>query len=182
LKLSDLIVVRQKYSGNVTEYIKRFRETHNNCYSLIVRESDLADIALAGLSSYLREKLKRIEFNDVNQVLQSTAAYENRARDCRSNSRFRDSSKEKDRGSVGMVEDNASNDEDTEVCVAEWVDTPKDKPMTCSFLKPGLGKKDEMCFTFDVTKCDKLFHILLQHKLIRLKEGHVIPTAEILAR
>jgi hypothetical protein len=37
-------------------------------------------------------------------------------------------------------------------------------------------------FTFDVTKCDKLFDVLLQNKVIRLKGGHVIPTAEQLAQ
>jgi DNA-binding CsgD family transcriptional regulator len=37
----------------VSEYTKRFRETRNKCYSLTVREKDLADLAYAGLSSYL---------------------------------------------------------------------------------------------------------------------------------
>jgi hypothetical protein len=58
LKLSDLTSVRQKYTETVSEYIKMFRETRNKCYSLTVRERDLADLAVAGLSSYLREKLE----------------------------------------------------------------------------------------------------------------------------
>jgi hypothetical protein len=74
LKLSDLTIVRQKYSQTVTEYIKQFRETRNKCYSLTVRERDLADLALAGLSSYLREKLEGMEFADVNQVMQRAVA------------------------------------------------------------------------------------------------------------
>jgi hypothetical protein len=81
-----------------------------------------------------------------------------------------------------LVEDNMGSDDDAEVCVAEWVDTPKGKPVACSFLKPGPGKKEEMCFTFDVTKCDKLFDVLLQNNIIRLKGGHVIPSADQLAR
>jgi hypothetical protein len=144
-----------------------------------VREKDLA--TLTGLSSYSREKLEGMEFTDVNQVLQCAIAYENRTGDSHSNSRFREASNERDRGSAGMVEDNATSNEDTEICVAEWVDTPKGKPMTCSFLKLGAGKRDEMCFTFDVMKCDKLFDVLLQHNIIRLKEGHVVPIAEQLA-
>jgi hypothetical protein len=58
-----------RLSKSTLEYIKRFRETRNKCYSLTVRERDLADLALVGLSSYLREKLERHKFNDVNQVL-----------------------------------------------------------------------------------------------------------------
>jgi hypothetical protein len=50
----------------VPECIKQFRETHNKCYSLTVREKDLADLAFARLSSYLRGKLKGQEFTDVN--------------------------------------------------------------------------------------------------------------------
>jgi hypothetical protein len=38
-----------------------------------------------------------------------------------------------------------------------------------------------MKFMFDVSKCDKLFNVLLQNKVIRLKGGHVIPAAEQLA-
>jgi hypothetical protein len=66
--------------------------------------------------------------------------------------------------------------------VAEWVDTPKGKPMTCPFLKPESGKKGEMKFTFDIFKCDKLFDVLLHNNLIKLKGGHVIPSAEQLAQ
>jgi hypothetical protein len=54
LKLSDLTAVRQRYTESVVKYIRHFRETRNKCYSLTIREKDLADLALAGLSSYLR--------------------------------------------------------------------------------------------------------------------------------
>jgi hypothetical protein len=64
--------------------------------------------------------------------------------------------------------------EDTDVCVAMWVDTAKDKPLACSFLRPSHGKREEVKFTFDVSKCDKLFDVLLQNKVIRFSEGHVI--------
>jgi hypothetical protein len=84
-------------------------------------------------------------------------------------------------GGVGMVDENPVSDGDTEVCVAEWIDAPKGKHVACSFLKLGPGKKDEMRFTFDVSKCDKLFDMLLQNNIIRLKGGHVIPTSEQLA-
>jgi hypothetical protein len=69
-----------------------------------------------------------------------------------------------------------------EVCVAEWVETPKDKPLACAFLKPSPRKKEEVKFTFDVTKCDKLFNILLQNKVIRLSENHVVPPPRKLAK
>jgi hypothetical protein len=149
---------------------------------LIVREWDFADLAMVDLSSYLHEKLEGQEFTDVNQVMQRDMAQENHARDNRSSSRFRDHSKEKDRSSVRLVEESLTSDEDAEICMAEWVDTPKGKPMTCPFLKPEPGKKGEMKFTFDISKCEKLFDVLLQNNIVKLKGGHVIPSTEQLAR
>jgi hypothetical protein len=46
------------------------------------------------------------------------------------------------------------------------VDTARDKPLACSILKPSPGKKEEVKFTFDVSKCDKLFDVLLLNKVI----------------
>jgi hypothetical protein len=39
-----------------------------------------------------------------------------------------------------------------------------------------------MKFMFDVSKCDKLFDVLLQNNAINLKVGHTIPTAKQLAQ
>jgi hypothetical protein len=64
-------------------------------------------------------------------------------------------------GSIWLVGDSPDNDDEVEVCMAERVDTPKGKPMTCPFLKLGPRKKEEMCFTFDMSKCNKLFDVLL---------------------
>jgi hypothetical protein len=39
-----------------------------------------------------------------------------------------------------------------------------------------------MKFTFDVSKCDRLFDVLVKGGVIRLAEGHVILTTELLAK
>jgi hypothetical protein len=49
-------------------------------------------------------------------------------------------------------------------------------------LKLSLRKKDEVKFTFDVSKCDKLFDVLLQNKVIYLSEYYVMPTLAQLAK
>jgi hypothetical protein len=68
-----------------------------------VREKDLAELALAGLSSYLREKMEGQKFAYVNQVLQHDVIHENCARNTRANCRFRYGGKHKERTSMGMV-------------------------------------------------------------------------------
>ena len=81
LRLSDLTMVRQKYNEPVHDYIRRFRDVKNRCYSLTIAEKDLADLAFSGLLDHIKDKLEGQEFLDVNQVLQKALAQENRARE-----------------------------------------------------------------------------------------------------
>ena len=76
----------------------------------------------------------------------------------------------------------SSDDENADMCVAEWDWASKSKPFVCTALKPISHKKEEMKFTFDVSKCDRIFDYLLQHKQIKLSNGHVIPPPEELKR
>jgi hypothetical protein len=147
----------------VPEYLRRFRETRNKCYNLTIGETYLIDLAFAGLSSYLNKKVEGQEFFNMNQVLQRAVIHENHRRDQKSYSQFRDGGhKERDKGNMNDLEEGSANEEEGEVCVAEWVDTPRDKPISCSFLRHGAGKRDEIKYTFDVSKCDKLFDILVK--------------------
>jgi hypothetical protein len=56
LRLSHLTSVRQKHDEPVTNYIRRFRETKNRCYNLVISERDLAELAFNDLRSHIREK------------------------------------------------------------------------------------------------------------------------------
>jgi hypothetical protein len=59
----------------------------------------------------------------------------------------------------------------------------KSKPFLCSSLKPASkSQQDEMCYTFDVAKCDMIFDYLLQEKPIKLPSGHIIPSLEQLKK
>jgi hypothetical protein len=80
LRLSDLTSLRQKYTKTVSDYLKWFREVRNWCYNLTIAEKDLADLALVGLTPYLRDKLDGQEFSDTNQLLQWALPYENHAK------------------------------------------------------------------------------------------------------
>jgi hypothetical protein len=55
-----------------------------------------------------------------------------------------------------------SNDEKADMCVAKWSWGYKLKPFICSRLKlASKSWQDEMCYTFDVAKCDRIFYYLL---------------------
>jgi hypothetical protein len=171
--------LRQKYTETISDYLRQFREVRNRCYNLTIVEKDLADLAFAGLTPYLRDKLDGQKFSNTNQLLQHVLPYENHAK----SSRFRDSAnKDKEKHHVNFVDVEANDQVGNEICVAEWVEKPRDKPISCSFLKPNGGRREEMRYTFDVSKCDCLFDLLLWGGVIRLSEGHVIPSVDILVK
>jgi hypothetical protein len=100
----------------------------------------LSRLAFAGLSIALKDKMEGQDFMYVNQVLQCAMGYESWAKEHKAYGLFKEvTSKEK--SGVNFVEEDSASDEDTEVCVPEWVDTPKENPIVCSFLKPSPGKR-----------------------------------------
>ena len=82
LKLSHLTSVKQKIHEGVAEYIRRFRDIRNRCYSLTISNRNLADL-FAGLLDFYKEKLDGQEFLNVSQVLQKSLANESRAKEAR---------------------------------------------------------------------------------------------------
>ena len=58
LKMSHLTSVKQKIHESISEYIRRFRDTRNRCYSLTISDRDLANLAFAGLLDFHKAKLE----------------------------------------------------------------------------------------------------------------------------
>jgi hypothetical protein len=77
----------------------------------------------------------------------------------------------------------SSNDEEADMCVAKWNSGSKSKPFVCSSLKPASKSwQDEVCYTFNVAKCDRIFDYLVQEKQIKLPSNHVISLEEQLKK
>jgi hypothetical protein len=71
------------------------------------------------------------------------------------------------------------DDEEANICVAEWNWGSKSKPFVCSSLKlASKSQQDEIRYTFDIANCDRIFDYLLQEKQINLPSNHVIPSPE----
>jgi hypothetical protein len=58
LRLSHLVAIKQKPNENVAEYMKRFRETCNQCYGLTIGEKDIVELAFLGLDAALKDRLE----------------------------------------------------------------------------------------------------------------------------
>jgi hypothetical protein len=181
--LSHLTAIKQKHNEPAADYIRRFRDTWNRCFNLNISDKDHADLAYSGLSLYLNVKLESHIFSDVSQVLQWALDCKSRAKESRSFPRTSDKPRNEHHINTVEYSRESLNDEEADMCVAEWSWGSKSKPFVCSSLKLASKiRQDKMCYTFDVTKCDRIFDYLLQEKQIKLPSGHVIPSWEQLKK
>ena len=129
--MSHLTSVRQSRDESVNDYIRRFRDTKNRCFSVNIAEKDLADLAFNGLRSHIKERLEGYDFFTVTQVHQRALAIESRSKEPQESHRHH-------RSSVHTLECNSdcSDDESKDVYAAKFVWPSQAKPFTCSALKP----------------------------------------------
>ena len=133
-------------------------------------------MAFNGLRSYLKEKLEGFDFITVNHLQMRAVGVEFK---CKNSKDFF----KPHRSNTHVVENDSdcSDDEEKGVYAVEFVWPSKDKPSMCPSLKPvQKNRQNEMKFTFDISKCDRIFDELLKHGNIRL--SHAIPSLEELKR
>jgi hypothetical protein len=116
------------------------------------------------LLSYLRDKLDRTQFFSIAQLHQQALACE---------SRFKDTLKLAAR-TIHLIERDSSDDESADVYTVKFIWPTKAKSSACSSLQPvQKNRQEEIKFTFNVAKCDKIFDELLKNGNIKLT--HTIP-------
>jgi hypothetical protein len=128
------------------------------------------------MRSYLREKLEGHIYLSLMQLQQFAWVQENQIKNTKEIARS-------SRREVDVIEHSSdnSNDESSEVLTAEFVWPSKAKSLTCDALKPTHKKwQDDIKYTFDVAKCDKIFNELHMGGYIKL--SHTLPLLEELKR
>jgi hypothetical protein len=166
VKLFHLAFVRQQHDESVVNYIKRFRDTKT--YDLVSRflRKNLADLVFPGLHSYIKEKLEGHNFASVNQVLGRALAQVNWSRDL--------SKSKSDRFNIYFLSNDldALDDGSNDTYATEFTWSSEDKSHTCASLNPIYRNwQDELKYTFDVGKCDKIYDELLRIGKIRLSHA-----------
>jgi hypothetical protein len=84
---------------------------------------------------------------------------------------------------VHVIDDHfdCSDDENREVCLAEIKWPTENKFVTCPSLNPiHKNRGEELKFTFDFSKCDRIFDELLKFGYIRI--NYTLPLADELKR
>ena len=69
-KITDLTTTRHKTNESVTEFLQRFRETRNLCFSLNLANDQLAALAGQGMLPIWKEKPLGQEFDNLGQLAQ----------------------------------------------------------------------------------------------------------------
>ena len=69
-KIIDLTTIRQKTNESGTEFLQRFRETRNLCFSLNLADDQLATLVVQGMLPMWKEKLMGQEFDNLGQLAQ----------------------------------------------------------------------------------------------------------------
>ena len=74
--MSDLTALRQRTGETVNQYIQRFREARNRCYSLHLSERNLAELAYGGLSRVTKGVYGPTDFDSIGHILSKVSACE----------------------------------------------------------------------------------------------------------
>ena len=128
------------------------------------------------MRSYLKEKIEGFDFITGNHLQMRAIGLEFKFKNAK------DSFKPQ-RSNTHVVENDSdcSDDEEKGVYATEFVWPSKDKPSTCPSRKLiQKNRQNEMKFTFEVSKCDRIFDELLKHGNIHL--SHAIPSPKELKR
>jgi len=144
-KLSDLVRLRQRNDESVESFVQRLRDVKNKCYSLVLDDRQLADLASQGLLPHLKDKYASQEFESWSHLVQRISDQDTRAFEPRKNWNKK----------VSFIDETENSDSDKELVIglAEWVKNKK--PMSSPF-----GQKELEKFAFDITKTDRIFDFL----------------------
>nr|AAN64467.1 putative gag-pol polyprotein [Oryza sativa Japonica Group]ABF97062.1 retrotransposon protein, putative, unclassified [Oryza sativa Japonica Group] len=170
MKLSDLTAIKQQHDEPVHEYIQRFREMWNKCFSLSLTDAQLADLAFQGMIAPIREKFSSEDFDSLSHLIQKVTLHEHRSAEVRKSSK-------RVNHVCPYMYGSDDDEDDPEIAAAEWVRSKKVIP--CQWVK-SFGKEEK--YDFDITKADKIFDLLLREKQIQLPASHTIPSAEELGK
>ncbi|XP_050875522.1 uncharacterized protein LOC127079146 [Lathyrus oleraceus] len=184
ISLKELASVRRKFTKPIDDYLNRFRLLKARCF-MQVPEHELVKMAAEGLGYSIRKKLDTQYLRDMAQladrVRQVERLKEEKAR----------TNKGKKVAYVDFRKDHEDSghevpdSDDTEIDLAKLTQGP---PYACKVLAPSNGKNhvepekndrfSKKTYTFDVTKCDEIFDLLVKDGQMIVPSGAKVPPLE----
>ncbi|WJX18504.1 hypothetical protein P8452_08296 [Trifolium repens] len=186
ISLKELASVKRKTQETVDDYLNRFRLLKARCFTS-VPEHELVEMAAGGLDYSIRKKLDTQYLRDMSQLADRVRQIERLKAEKARNSRFQ---KKKEINLVESFDDDYEDSDEcleydeSEVNVAELKPGP---PYMCKSLRPSNGKNPiepkndkfiTKTYTFDITKCDEIFDLLVTDGQIVVPKDLKIPPIE----
>jgi hypothetical protein len=147
-----LAQVRQKRGETIAEYVQRFRDVKNRCYSTRITEKEAVELASLDLAKPIKDMDFQLDFNSLAHLVQKLTSYEQRHPDI-----YQD--KFKRQITLVDTEDAEDSGEEQEVAVTEW--TRGANPVSWKWIKQQGPAKG---FNFDECKVEQIFDLLLREK------------------
>ncbi|XP_050908553.1 uncharacterized protein LOC127122222 [Lathyrus oleraceus] len=187
ISLTELASIKRKFTEPIDDYLNRFHLLKSRCFT-VVPEHELVEMAVGGLDYSIRKKLDTQYLRDMAQLADMARQVERlKAEKARANKNYK-----KERVAYVEVEDEESeisNDpyglEEFEVDLAKLKEAP---PYACKLLTPSNGRNpvetekndrfSKKTYTFDVTKCDEIFDLLVKDDQMIVPPNTKIPPLE----
>ncbi|KAK2409728.1 hypothetical protein QL285_045140 [Trifolium repens] len=182
ISLKELASVRRKTPESVDDYLNRFHLLKARCFTQ-VPEHELVEMAAGGLDYSIRKKSDTQHLRDMAQLADRVRQVERLKAEKARNSKYH-------KKKVAYVETHDSDQEydisyeDVEQGEIDLAELKPGPPYICKLLKPSNGKnlvepKNDKyvskTYTFDITKCDEIFDLLLTYGQIVVPKGVKIP-------
>lgn len=173
ISLKELANVKRKTVASVDQYLNRFKLLKARCFTQVPKH-ELVEIAAGGLDYSIRKKLDTQYLRDMAQLADRVRQIERLKAEKIKTGKYH----KKDKMSYVAADEYSSDDEEI-VNESEFnmVELKPGPPYTCKLLKPSnkkslveTEKTDKYVaktYTFDVSKCDEIFYLLV-------KDGQII--------
>jgi hypothetical protein len=69
MKLTDLVRMRQRNDESIESFVQKLRDVKNKCYSFVLDDQQLADLAFQGLLPHLKDKYASQEFESLSHLV-----------------------------------------------------------------------------------------------------------------
>ncbi|XP_050896151.1 uncharacterized protein LOC127102869 [Lathyrus oleraceus] len=187
ISLKELASIKRKFTEPIDDYLNRFHLLKSRCFT-IVPEHELVEIAAGGLDYSIRKKLDTQHLRDMAQLADRVRQVERlkyeKARANKNYKKERVAYVEFEEGESEISED-PYGFEEFEVDLAELKEAP---PYACKLLTPSNGRNPvetekndrfpKKTYTFDVTKCDEIFDLLVKDGQMIVPPNTKIPLLE----
>ncbi|XP_050896651.1 uncharacterized protein LOC127103431 [Lathyrus oleraceus] len=184
VSLKELARIKRKVDESVDQYLNKFRLLKARCFTQ-VPEHELVEMVVGGLDYSIRKKMDTQYLRDMAQLADRVRRIERLKAEKSKVGRYH----KKEKVSYIAVEGGSSDDEDiidkSEVNMEELKPEPS---YACKVLKPSNGKNPlgaertdkyvAKTYTFDVSKCDEIFDLLVKDGQIIVPQGLKDPPLE----